>query len=105
MFASEMAMERGYVEFQVETDVELSISVLRNNLVRYEGVRTFRQKAQEAGLKFGHVYREGNKAAHYLAAQSPLPAQIMFFDQVSQLPIQARRSFYADLFGFPHFRF
>ncbi|CAH9085761.1 unnamed protein product [Cuscuta epithymum] len=104
VYASEVAMEKGYTEFQVETDAACSISVLEAGLGRYTWLNLFVRRAKEMGLTFCHVYREGNEPAHLLAGRQIFPAEMITFDQADHLPRDVRTSYFADLFGIPRIR-
>ncbi|CAH9089536.1 unnamed protein product [Cuscuta epithymum] len=102
--ACELAMDMGYEDFQVEGDAINSISFISGNVNKKEigCFWTFRNRAKDKGLVFEHTLREGNYVAHFLAELGE--AQLILFNRVDQLPIRAKQSYYADLFGWAHFR-
>ncbi|CAH9110543.1 unnamed protein product, partial [Cuscuta epithymum] len=63
------------------------------------GLRDFRRKATGRGYSFGHVPREGNGSAHYLATLNIDTVLCVRFDQVGILPNRVKSAYFADLFG------
>ncbi|CAH9128677.1 unnamed protein product [Cuscuta epithymum] len=103
--ATELAMNYGMRDVQVETDATRSLDIIWEDSGKYTGVRSFRSNAYGLGYSFNHVFREGNTTAHCLASQRNATAQIVLFDRVCHLPIMVKRSYFADLFDLPHLRF
>ncbi|CAH9063435.1 unnamed protein product [Cuscuta europaea] len=103
-FATKWAMEAGYHDFQVETDI---VSVLRN--LEESRMGRWRVLIQEMMLasnrkhvKFQHAWREANGAAHSLAHLHS--AQLIIFSNIIDLPGPVKRAYYMDKFSIPSIR-
>ncbi|CAH9115749.1 unnamed protein product [Cuscuta epithymum] len=103
-YASRWMVDAGFHGFHVETDCMLALGYLTQ-------VRDGRWKGcfQEMELlrirkaiSFGHIWREANTAAHYLAKSSTNILQQFY--RAKDLPIQARNAYFGDLFGIPCIR-
>ncbi|CAH9068827.1 unnamed protein product [Cuscuta epithymum] len=73
MRSTRWAIDEGYRGFQVEIDAEIALSLLSGgfNMARSDEIIEFRQICFRKGIYFRHIFREGNRAAHYLAAYHP----------------------------------
>ncbi|CAH9092688.1 unnamed protein product [Cuscuta europaea] len=88
----------------VEIDVEAVLSFLSDgfNVARSEEVVSFRQLCFRKGVRFRHIFREGNRPAHYLAALHP--THFMSWTAVNLLPSPVRIEFNFDFFNIPYIR-
>ncbi|CAH9119250.1 unnamed protein product [Cuscuta europaea] len=105
LYALRWAVDEGFVAFQVESDCSLALDYLSGKETRKwtKLIQEISLVKIRKGLVFKHTYREGNWAAHYLAAHRT--SQLTYFDNPAQLPTFVRRAYLMDFFGIPSFRF
>ncbi|CAH9083265.1 unnamed protein product [Cuscuta epithymum] len=103
-FAVKWAAANGFEDMCVETD---SLEALR--YIEGKSGRRWENELQaisdiriRKAIGFGHVLREGNWAAHYLAQE--WVDQIKIYNGLDQLPILVKKAYWADFYGIPSFR-
>ncbi|CAH9102630.1 unnamed protein product [Cuscuta epithymum] len=103
VMACEMVMDLGYDGLEVEVDAVTSIPWFSDDSNEQVSQRfqTFKRRAKDKGLIFEHTLREGNFTAHMLAEPGIIKTH---FTTLRQLPTRVKQCYYADLFGWPHFR-
>ncbi|CAH9074156.1 unnamed protein product, partial [Cuscuta europaea] len=101
LLAISWAIRAGYENFQVESDSSSAISLLLDEDARRwrNEIQETRLSVQHKNVSFRHVMREGNWAAHFLAASGS--AQLQIFYNTMDLPIRAKRAYLMDFFGLP----
>ncbi|CAH9117504.1 unnamed protein product [Cuscuta epithymum] len=104
-YALQWVIQVGFVKLHVESDCREAILILLGKEARFwkEEFQAILLNLGNKAISFGHVKREGNWPAHYLAKEKS--AQLEIFSSPRDLPISARRAYFMDFYGLPSFRF
>ncbi|CAH9137217.1 unnamed protein product [Cuscuta epithymum] len=105
ILATTYAIQIGFSDFLVESDSTVALSyILEGGRGRWmDAIKEMILISFRKSISFGSVMREGNWAAHHLAAQSI--TQWQFFQRACDLPGPVKQAYYADYFGLSNFRY